>query len=55
MLDRLGSFRSHFMSKIQNLVGLYYKFYQWLDILIYIIDLLHKDKNLYDNIENIDN
>ena len=55
MFDRLDSFRSHSISKIRNLVGLYYAFYWRPDTLAYIMDLLYQNKYLCDNIENMGN
>lgn len=43
------------MSEIQNLVRLYYKFYQRLDISTNIVELLYKNKDFYDDIENMGN
>ncbi len=55
MFDRLGSFRSHSMSEIRNLVGSHYAFCRRPDTSAYITDLLYKDKYLYDDIENVGN
>lgn len=43
------------MNKIQNLVELYYGFWQQSNTLTYIRGLLHKNNYLCDNIENLDN
>ncbi len=55
MFDRLGSFKSHFMSEIRNLVGSHYAFCQRPDTSAYVTDLLYKDKYFYDDIENVGN
>ncbi len=55
MFDRLGSFRSHSMSEIRNLVGSHYAFCWQPDTLAYVTDLLYKNKYLCDNIENVGN
>ena len=54
MFDRLSSFKSHPISKIQNLVQLHYIFYWQSNMSAYIINLLNKVKYFCDNIENID-
>ncbi len=55
MFDRLGSFRSHSMSEIRNLVGSHYAFCRRPDTSAYVTDLLYKDKYLCDDIENVGN
>ena len=55
MLDKLGSFCSHAMTKIWILVDTYYLFYMRPNILDYIAKLLEKDKFLCYKIENIGN
>lgn len=55
MLNRLGSFKSYSISKIRNLVRLYYAFYQQLDISTYITDLLSKNRYRVNDIENMSN
>ena len=53
MLDRLNSFRSYFISEIQNMVELHYPFYWQLDVSAYIMDLLYKNKFFCDNMDNL--
>lgn len=53
MLDKLGSFCNHIITKIRTLIGVYYAFCRWPDTLNYIAKLLKKDKFLYGNIENM--
>ena len=55
MFDRLGSFKSHPMSEIRNLVESHYVFCQQPDMAAYIMDLLYKMNYLCDNIENVGN
>ena len=55
MLDKLGSFRSHAMTKIRTLVGAHYVFCKRPDTLDYVAELLEKDKFLYDDIKNVSN
>ncbi len=55
MFDRLGGFKSHSMSEIQNLFGSHYAFCWQPDMSAYITDLLYKNKYLCDDIENVSN
>ena len=55
MFNRLGSFKSHSISKIRNLVGLHYVFCWQPDMSAYVMDLLYKNKYFCDNIENVGN
>ncbi len=55
MFDKLGSFRSHSMSEIRNLVGSHYVFFRQPYTSAYVMDLLYKDKYLCDDIENVGN
>ena len=55
MFNRLGNFRSYSISENRNLVGLYYAFCWQLDISAYFMNLLYKNKYLYDNIKNMNN
>ncbi len=55
MLDRLGSFHSHSMTNIRTLVGAHYAFCRRPDTSSYVMDLLYKDKFLFEDIENVSN
>lgn len=55
MLDRLSSFKSNFISKIQIFGRLYYAFCQYLDTSTYITYLSDKKRYFYDNIKFIRN
>ena len=55
MFDKFSSFKSHFISKIQNLFGLHHAFCLWLDTSAYVMDLLYKNKYFCDNIKSVDN
>lgn len=54
-LDKLSSFCSNIITKIQILVGAYYAFCKYLDILDYVAKLLKKDKFFYNNIKIVSN
>lgn len=54
MLDRLVSFKSHFISEIWTLVGSNYAFCWQSNTSTYVAKLLEKNKYLCDNIENMD-
>ena len=53
MFDKFGSFKSHSISEIRNLVGLYYVFCWQSDTSTYIMDLLYKNQYFYDDSENV--
>lgn len=55
MLDRHSNFKSYFITKIRNIVGLYYTFCQQLDTSTYVVDLFNKDNYICDNIKNVVN
>ena len=55
VLNKLGNFCSHAITKIRTLVSAYYAFCKRPDTLGYVAELLKNDKFLWDNIENIGN
>lgn len=55
MFNGLGSFCSHIISDIQNLVRAHYAFCWQPNTANYIVELLYKNKFLCNNIENISN
>lgn len=55
MLNKLYSFHSYVIIKIQTFIDVYYIFYKYLNILGYITKLLKKNRFFYDNIENKNN
>lgn len=55
MLNKFGSVYNYAMTNIQILVNAYYAFYRLLKTSSYVVDLLYKDKYLYNDIFNINN
>lgn len=55
MLDKLGSFYSYTITKIQIFINDNYAFYRLPNILDYVAKLLKKDKFFYNNMKNISN